>query len=244
MAYTSQLDQNAPTAKDILTKYIFRPIQMLILEPILVCITIYISLIYGILYLFFTAYPISFGEVRGWKSAGIAALPFTGILVGVLLGCIFVAYCTRKYFVKRLKASGGQVIPEDRLPPMMVAAILLPVGLFWYGWTSDPHIHWAAQAFAGVPIGMGILVIWMQGLNYLIDVYLMFANSAISGNTLIRSSIGAAFPLFAGIMYHRLGVAWATSLLGFLSLSMVPIPVVFYFYGARIRALSKFRPKL
>lgn len=67
----------------------------------------------------------------------------------------------------------------------------------------------------------------MQGLNYLIDVYLMFANSAISGNTLIRSTVGAAFPLFAASMYHRLGVPWATSLLGFISVAMVPIPVIF-----------------
>lgn len=244
MAYTSQLDKTKPTFKDIFVKYITRPIQMLVLEPVLMCMTMYISLIYGILYLFFTAYPISFREVRGWHSAGIAALPFVGIMVGVFLGCIFVAYTTRKYFVNALEASGGRVVPEARLPPMMLAAFLLPAGLFWFGWTSKPSIHWAAQACAGVPIGMGILIIWMQGLNYIIDVYLMFANSAISGNTLIRSSVGATFPLFASIMYHRLGVAWATSLLGFLSLAMVPIPVLFYFYGARIRALSKFTPKL
>lgn len=129
---------------------------MLALEPIVVCITAYISLVYGILYLFFTAYPISFCELRNRRSAGIAALPFVGIIIGVDLGCIFVTYCTKKYFARRLKAA-GRVIPEDRLPPMMFAAVLLPVGLFWFGWTSDPHISWAAQAVAGVPIGMGIL---------------------------------------------------------------------------------------
>jgi hypothetical protein len=59
-AYYSLLDNSAPTFRDILTKYLFRPFQMLAMEPILVCFTIYISLIYGILYLFFTAYPISF----------------------------------------------------------------------------------------------------------------------------------------------------------------------------------------
>ena len=83
----------------------------------------------------------------------------------------------------------------------------------------------------------------VQGVNYLVDVYLMTADSALSANALIRSTTGAAFPLFATAMYHRLGVNWATSLLGFISVAMVPIPVIFYFYGARIRALSRFVPK-
>ena len=241
--YHSLLDENTPTMRDILIKYFLRPCQMLALEPILLCVTIYISLIYGILYLFFEAYPISFREVRGWESAGVAASPFLGIIVGVVLGCAFVTVSTKLYFQRKLEQHGS-VVPEDRLPPMMVAALLLPLGLFWFGWTSDPGVSWVPQVIAGVPIGMGILVIWMQGLNYLIDVYLMFANSAISANTLIRSTVGAAFPLFATAMYHKLGVSWASSLLGFLSVAMIPIPVVFYFYGAKIRALSRFTPKL
>ena len=70
----------------------------------------------------------------------------------------------------------------------------------------------------------------------------MYANSAIAANTLIRSFAGAGFPLFATQMYDKLGVDWATSLLGFLCVAMVPIPVLFFIYGKRIRAMSKFSP--
>lgn len=58
---------------------------MLVQEPILLLITLYMALIYGILYLFFESYPISFQEKRGWNQ-GVGALPFLGILVGVLCG--------------------------------------------------------------------------------------------------------------------------------------------------------------
>lgn len=58
------------------------------------------------------------------------------------------------------------------------------------------------------------------------------------------SQVGAAFPLFGTYMYNKLGVDWASSLLGFLSIVMVPIPIVFYFFGAKIRGLSRFTPKL
>jgi hypothetical protein len=227
---------------DIVTKYLLRPFQMLFQEPILLFITIYLALVYGILYLFFEAYPISFSQVRGWKHKGVAALPFLGILVGVVLGVCLIVYTTKTRFAHKL-AKHGRVVPEERLLPMMIASFLLPIGLFWFGWTSDPSISWVPQVIAGVPIGMGILVIFMQGLNYIIDVYMMFANSAIAANTLVRSTLGGAFPLFATQMYTNLGVDWASSVLGFISVAMIPIPFLFFFYGAKIRAMSKFSPK-
>ena len=242
-AYHSALDESPPSTSDIFRKYLLRPALMLVFEPILLLITIYLSLIYGILYLFFEAYPVSFEQVRGWTNLGIAGLPFIGILVGVLCGIVLIIWQTKTRFARKL-AKEGRVVPEERLIPMIIASILLPAGLFWFGWTSDPNLPWAPQVVAGIPIGMGILVIFMQGLNYIIDVYMMFANSAIAANTLIRSCVGGGFPLFAVQMYHKLGVAWASSLLGFLSVAMIPIPILFYFYGAKIRAMSKFTPKL
>jgi multidrug resistance protein len=236
------LDNHKPTLSDIVRKYFFRPVQMLFLEPILILITLYLALVYGILYLFFEAYPVSFQEVRGWTNGGVAGLPFLGIMIGVLCGVALIIWQTKTRFARKL-AKHGRVVPEERLIPMMIASVLLPAGLFWFGWTSDKNIHWAPQVISGIPIGMGILVIFMQGLNYIIDVYLMFANSAIAANTLVRSSLGGSFPLFAMQMYHKLGVDWASSLLGFLTVAMIPIPILFFIYGKKIRAMSKFSPK-
>lgn len=85
-------------------------------------------------------------------------------------------------------------------------------------------------------------MIFLQGLNYIIDVYLMHANSAIAANTFLRSFAGAGFPLFATAMFHTLGVDWATSLLGFLTVAMFPVPILFYIYGEKIRAMSHYSP--
>ncbi|KAJ5239210.1 hypothetical protein N7468_003829 [Penicillium chermesinum] len=241
-AYHSFLDEHKPTIKDLVYKYLLRPFQMLALEPILVCMTLYLALVYGILYLFFEAYPISFAEVRGWTNIGVASLPFIGIMVGVLCGVALIVFTTKTRYARK-HAAQGRVAPEERLVPMMVASILLPIGLFWFGWTSNKNIHWAPQVIAGVPIGLGILVIFMQGLNYIIDVYMMFANSAIAANTLVRSTVGGGFPLFATGMYHNLGVPWASSTLAFISVAMIPIPFLFYIYGAKIRSFSRFTPK-
>ena len=241
-ALHAKLDEQRVTASDLITRYFSRPFQMLILEPILLLITIYISLIYGILYLFFEAYPISFQRERGWNM-GVGALPFLGVIVGVIIGAIVVSWVTQTRFARKLKQQ-GRVVPEERLPPMILGSFMLPIGLFWFAWTSDKDITWVPQVISGVPIGMGIFMIFLQGLNYLIDVYLMFASSAMSANTIVRSLAGAAFPLFATEMYNAMGVKWATSLLGFLTAAMIPIPICFFIYGKKIRSLSKFAPKL
>jgi len=86
-AIHSQRDTINVDLSSLINTYLFRPFIMLIQEPILLLITIYMALIYGILYLFFEAYPISFQEERGWNM-GVGALPFIGILIGVVIGCL------------------------------------------------------------------------------------------------------------------------------------------------------------
>ncbi|KIM93298.1 hypothetical protein OIDMADRAFT_173323 [Oidiodendron maius Zn] len=239
-AVHAKADESPLDIHTLVSKYLLRPFTMLVQEPILLLISIYLAYIYGILYLFFEAYPISFQIERGWNQ-GVGALPFLGIMIGVLLGSITITYITKTRFARKLKKH-GKVIPEERLIPMIAGAIILPVGLFWFAWTSSPHITWVPQAIAGVFIGWGILMIFIQGLNYLIDVYMWHANSAIAANTFLRSLAGAGFPMFATAMYDKLGVNWATSLLGFLSIVMIPAPVLFFIYGERIRKMSKFSP--
>ncbi|KZF21471.1 MFS general substrate transporter [Xylona heveae TC161] len=239
-AVRSKLDETELDMKNLVNKYLLIPIKMLIYEPILILVTIYLALIYGIMYLFFESYPISFQEERGWNE-GVGALPFLGIGIGVALGCGVIAWTSKTRFARKMKKH-GRVIPEERLPPMILGAIIFPPGLFWFAWTSNKHILWVPQVISGIPIGMGVLMIFMQGLNYLIDVYLMHANSAIAANTLLRSAAGAGFPLFAAPMFHNLGVAWATSLLAFLLVAMAPVPIIFFFYGKKIRQWSKYSP--
>jgi len=239
-ALHARADEARVDMHEIVVKYLFRPFTMLVLEPILVLITIYLALIYGITYLLFEAFPISFQEQRGWNN-GVGALPFIGITIGVVIGVAIIAWVSKTRFARKLQEH-GHVVPEERLPNMIIGGALLPAGLFWFAWTSSPSITWVPQVLAGIPIGCGILLIFIEGLNYIIDVYLMYANSALAANTLLRCAAGAGFPMFATAMYVNLGVAWATSLLGFLTLAMFPVPILFYVYGKQIRTLSRYSP--
>jgi len=89
----------------------------------------------------------------------------------------------------------------------------------------------------------GNLLVFTCASLYLTDCYgALYGASAWSSNTFLRYLFATIFPLFAIQMYEGLGVGWATSLLGFISLLLVPIPFVFYNFGNQIRSKSKYKP--
>ena len=139
-----------------------------------------------------------------------------------------------------VSATNGHAPPEARLPPAMLGATALPVGLFWFAWTNDPSVHWFASVSAGTLFGFGMVLLYMSLTNYLVDAYLGYAASALAASTVLRSVAGAAFPLFTNKMYDQLGIHWASSVPGFLALVFVPCLVGFYKWGHIIRRKTRF----
>lgn len=238
-ALHSKRDEQPVQIGYLARKYGIKPLQMLIQEPILMAMTAYMALVYAIIYLTFVAFPYSFENVRGWKT-GVGSLPFFGLLIGYLLGCALGILESRFRFRRLLREHDGEIAPEQRIPPMMAGSVIVVAGLFWFAWTSSPNITWVPQVIAGVPIGAGIFLVFMPGNVYLMDIYKSNAASALAANAFVRAALACAFPLIAGPMYSRLGVEWATSLLGFLCIGLAPFPVIFYIYGKKLRGWSKF----
>ena len=214
-----------------------RPWIMLFREPIVFTLSFYMALIYGILYLDFTAYPFVYIESRGWSS-GIAGLSFLGIAVGMGIATASSPYINRVHSHYVRKLGGPQ--PEARLPHLIILSWLMPLGLFWFAWTASPPTHWISGILAGVPFGLGLVPLFLGITSYLTDCYAKYAASAIAANAVLRSLFGATFPLFSRQLYEGLGTAWATSLLAFLAVSMAPLPWVFYHFGPRLRAMSQY----
>lgn len=224
--------------KEILTKHFSRPLRMLITEPVVTCIAFYASFVYALLYLTLEVFPIVFQEDRGY-SIFVGSLPFLGLFVGVLFA-VGINLGNQKYYFKKLEQSKAKAVPEARLPPMMIGAILFPIGLFWFGWTADPRYSWVLPTVAAGFIGAGFSSIFQQCINILVDSYGIYAASAVSANTFLRSILAAGFPMFARPMFHNLGVGPAMSILGGIAVLAIPIPFVFKVYGKRLRARSKY----
>ncbi|GFF26121.1 uncharacterized MFS-type transporter C530.15c [Aspergillus lentulus] len=231
---------NQPPVKEMLYTTLTRPWLMLFTEPILFLLSLYMALVYGILYLDFTAYPVVYRETRAW-SASIAGLSFLGICVGMAIATLISPYVNQIHGIYVRRLGGPQ--PEARLPHLIVISWLIPVSLFWFAWTASPPTHWISGIVAGVPFGFGLILLFLGITSYLTDCYGSFGASALAANAVLRSLFGAVFPLFSTSLYHSLGTSWATSLLGFVALAMAPLPWVFYRFGPRIRSRSKYHLK-
>ncbi|CCG83650.1 putative MFS multidrug transporter [Taphrina deformans PYCC 5710] len=226
---------------EIVTVYLTRPLHMLVKEPIVLLLSVYVAFVYAILYLMLEAVPIAFVRGRGWSNA-IATLPFISIIIGCFAGAaVIIGF--NPYYIRMMKANQGRPVPKARLPPMIIGGFVFPTGFFIFAWTADikdGSVFWLAPCIGLALIGGGILLIFLQALNYLIDVYLMYAASAIAANTMLRSALAGIFPLVAGYMFVNMTVKWAATLLGLLALVMAPIPLLFYHFDVQLRRTSKF----
>ncbi|KAJ9604175.1 hypothetical protein H2200_011009 [Cladophialophora chaetospira] len=228
---------------ELVQKNVTRPMRMFFTEPILLLIGIYLSFVYGLIYIILSAYPLVFQGVHG-IAPGVGSLPLFGVAFGmVLAGVASVAYTP--YWVRKYHANNNKAMPEWRLPLAMVGGVFFSTGLFWFGWTGAyKSVHWIVPTLAGVFIGFGLLSIFMQLIMYIVDAYLMFAASAIAGNTIVRSLFAAACPLFDRQMFVNMEIQWACTLLGCVALVLIPVPVFFYRYGPELRQKSKWAPTM
>lgn len=216
-----------------------RPWKILV-DPISFACAIYLAVVYALLYMLFTIYPIVFQQKRGWNS-GVGELPLLGTALGAVIGGAIIFARTAR---DRKKAeSGHKGVPEDRLPVAMLGGVLFPVTMFWFAWSGEYNsVHWIVPTLAGVFLSTSILLIFVAYLNYLTDTYLMYAASALAANTVVRSAAGAAAPLFTQYMFDGLGVGGGGSLIAGVACLLAPIPFIFYKYGGPIRERSKFAP--
>ncbi|KAF2447743.1 major facilitator superfamily [Karstenula rhodostoma CBS 690.94] len=227
--------------KELIQKNFSRPLRMLVTEPIVLLLSIYMAFIYGLLYLFLTAYPLVFQGVHH-MNLGVGGLAFLGMIIGQLLAGTLI-FIRQPAYQRKLAANNNVPIPEWRLPEIIAGGVCFAIGIFWFGWTGyKESIHWIVPTLSGLLIGFGLLSIFLQALNYLVDAYLMFAASAIAANTFLRSICGAVFPLFAQQMFNGMGIQYAATLLGCVAAVLVPVPIWFYFRGAKIREKSAYAP--
>ncbi|KZF21454.1 MFS general substrate transporter [Xylona heveae TC161] len=217
-----------------------RPFIMFIREPIVFCCSMYLALVYAILYLFFEAYPIVFQDLYG-LSAGVSGLAFLPILPGSVIAFVTV-FLYSLYHTNAFSAglTWAQLEEYRRLPLACIGALAIPIALFWLGWSAELSINPVMPMMSGIFFGFGYLLIFIALINYLTDAYKQFSASAAAAASTLRSIFAVCLPLATNPMYTKLGINWASSLLGFFSIMMAIIPFILIKKGPWIRANSRF----
>ncbi|KAE8353838.1 major facilitator superfamily domain-containing protein [Aspergillus coremiiformis] len=228
------------SSRHSITQIITRPITMLLFEPIILSTALYISLAYSLVFFCFQAYPIIFQGIYNFD-VQTTSLTYIPIGIGAASAGVISVYYDTLYEKAKKKGTAWTNSPElHRLPLSCISGPCLTISLFWLGWTATRSIHWIVPVLSGLLFGLGYQMIFISLLTYVTDAYQIYSASALAASVILRSILGALFPLAADPLYSALGVGWATSVLGFVSLGCIPIPFALLYAGPWIRKRSPF----
>ncbi|KAL7267213.1 hypothetical protein RUND412_010208 [Rhizina undulata] len=227
--------------KDSFKIALVRPLKMLVLNPVLMSLGLFMAFTYGFLYLMFVTFPLLFEGVYH-ETIGIAGLNYLGPGIGFVIGLVVFMPLLQKSYLKLTAANNGVPEPEYRLPILFIGGILIPIGLLWYGWSAEKRLHWIMPLLGTVFFSAGLISVFTSVQTYLIDMSPRYAASAVSAATVFRSLFGFAFPLFGRQMYNRLGYGWGNSLMAFVALPLgLVFPLLIFRYGKSWREAAERR---
>ncbi|KAI5290739.1 hypothetical protein KEM54_000611 [Ascosphaera aggregata] len=227
----------------LLRTSIVRPFILIATQPIVQCLALYMAYIYGLMYMMLSSFPSLWtGPEYYGESIGIGGLNYISLGLGFFVASQVGSWIT-DVFYRRLKArsADGMGKPEFRLPLLFGSAVLVPVGLFIYGWTAQHKTHWIGPNIGAFFVAAGVIPGFQGTQTYIIDAYTRYAASAVAAMAFLRSLAGFGFPLFSPYMYNALHYGWGNSLLGFVAIAIgCPAPFMLWKYGEPLRKKSTF----
>ncbi|KAL5373917.1 hypothetical protein DPSP01_012313 [Paraphaeosphaeria sporulosa] len=234
----SEIDQAKMTPREIAVEALWRPFQLVLLDPSIAFTAVYTALIYGIFYSFFEAFPLVY-ETLYHFNLGEMGLTFLSVTAGVIIA--IAAYWA--YIFKVVEPEirrNGLGAPERRLIPALIVTWFVPAGLFLFGWTSNANIHWIVSCVGIALTTIGIFLIIQCIFLYLPLVYPQYAASLFAGNDFMRSALATGAIHFSSPMFRNLGIGRGISLLAGLTVGCSAGVYVLFFFGEKLRARSRF----
>jgi MFS family permease len=137
--YYTEYDEGNQALSKRLAVSLTRPCRLLQTQPIIQLMSLLLAYIFGILYIVLSTFATLWTERYG-QSLGDSGLHYIALAIGYTIAAQAGARITDQIW-KHLKArAGGETQPEYRVPLMIPGAIIIPIGLFWYGWTAQERM--------------------------------------------------------------------------------------------------------
>ncbi|PNS14676.1 hypothetical protein CAC42_1698 [Sphaceloma murrayae] len=215
------------------------PFKITLLDPAVLFTNVYTSLIYSTYYSFFEAFPLAYMGIYGFNIGELSIVYTATIIPGALLGiATYLAY--QYFYLEPDMRRRGPREQEHRLVPATISVWLLPMSLFWFGWTVKEGTHWAISIVGLVFFGWGAFVLFQCIFMYLPLTYPRYAASLFAMNDAFRSAVAAGSIIYAHPMYVNLGIGRGVSILAGLMVGGGLGVVALYFFGRSLRERSKF----
>ncbi|KAH8092500.1 multidrug resistance protein 4 [Cristinia sonorae] len=238
-AVTKETNQGLGDGWELIKANITRPFILFTRSSICFLLSLYMGLQYGICYLMLATFPTLYRDVYHF-GPGASGLTYTGLGLGFLFSTFLGGPVANRVYTRLSVKNGGVSKPEFRLPILIVASFIVPIGLFWYGWSAQAHLHFMMPIMGSAVLGFGVFGTFIPIQLYLVDTF-TYAASALATGAVFRSLFGFAFPLFGEQMLDKLNYGGANSLLAGLAIAIgIPFPIWLYFNGERMRSKSSF----
>jgi DHA1 family multidrug resistance protein-like MFS transporter len=237
----SELDQANLTPRAIATEALWRPFELMLLDPSIAFTAIYTAIIYGIFYSFFEAFPLVYTNTYHFN-LGQTGLSFLSVTAAVIIATAWYWWYMYR-IVNPSILTHGLGAPERRLRPALAVTFFVPIGLLIFGWTSRADIHWVVSCIGIGITTIGIFLIIQCVFLYLPLSYPQYAASLFAGNDFLRSAVAAGSIHFSTPMFHNLGVGRGITLLAGLTVGCSAGVYVLYFCGEGLRRKSRFAAK-
>ncbi|KAJ5355648.1 hypothetical protein N7517_010257, partial [Penicillium concentricum] len=234
----SEIAHNSQAFDKMLLDCLIKPAEIMMKDPAVLFANFYTSLVYGIYYSFFEAFPLVFPNKYGLDARDVSLI-FISIIIGCALAATVYIFYVYTRLMPDLKAK-GQRAHEHRLGPALFASLGPPVGLLIFAWTANGKIHWAVSALGVVIYSGSVFIVFQCVVIYLPLAYPKYSASLFAGNDTTRSTVAFAFILFSRSMFIELGIDKGVTLLAGLSILGIIGMFILYFYGANLRARSSF----
>lgn len=227
-------DEDSASLVTRLRMSVSRPFLLLLTEPVVFFFSLWAAFSWSVLYINLSVIPLVFQSAYGFSLSNANAV-FTATCTGSLIAMAL--SIMQETLAARHKTWNS--IPEHRLYFSCVQSILLPLGLFLFGWSAQFQTHWIVPAIAVAASTMGIFSIYLAVFNYLADTYQRYASSALAAQSFCRNMMGGIFPLVSRQLSENLSFGPAASLLGRIAAVLTLVPWLLVFFGHQIRARSK-----
>lgn len=214
-------------------------LKMMVTEPIIIFMGLYNGFAYGILFLYMDGIFDVFVFNNG-LSAIAAECTYLNFVVGVAF--VILLQPIQTWLFKWDKArNGGVPRPEARFMLSLVTVWGFPLGLFWFGFTSDGSVNYWSPIMAGFVLAVADPLLWLAMLSYIIDSYSAagLSNSAIAAFCIPSFAIAACLAHAGVAMFNNMSTTWAMATLGFISIGIVALVYIFFFFGVKLRSASK-----
>ena len=234
-----------------------RPFKLLTTQPIVQVLALYQGYLYGNIYILYASIS-TLWITKYHERVDIASLNYLSLGLGTLFAAEVTTQINDRIFQTLTAKNGGKGLPEFRIPIMMPATLVLAIGLFWYGWSSQAHLHWIMPNIGIALFTAASYVCTISNNTYIVDTYGRYSASGLAATSMLRCLAGFIFPVFSPYAfvppfehkslyanyrdsYQNLNYGWTSSILAIVALCIgLPAVIFLWKFGARLREKSPY----